>query len=137
MPLSTVSRGRVMMACPAIMLMLGILQTGLAATRLHAAEPSNTLPDNTTPRYRWQAGQPYSYRFTCKAEVGDTLLEARGTNTYTLGRPMDVDPLGAARGTGTAFVVSSTGYLLTCDHVVEQAADLRVILDGKSLRQHS
>ena len=94
------------------------------------------MPRNNDLYYRWQDGQQYSYRVTCKAEIGDTLLELSGTNTYTAGHPPVANSFGtppeARRGSGTAFVVSADGYLVTCDHVVRGATDIKVTLGNQT-----
>ena len=86
--------------------------------------------------YRWKEGRQYSYRVSCKAEIGDTLLELTGRNTYTAGRPAasrpSATPPEGTKGSGTAFVVSADGYLLTCDHVVRGATDIKVTLGGET-----
>jgi S1-C subfamily serine protease len=87
--------------------------------------------------YRWKDGQQYAYRFFCKAQIGETLLESTGTNTYTIGRSPDAIPLPedseGGRGSGTAFVVSPDGYLVTCDHVVRGATDIKVKLGDQTV----
>jgi S1-C subfamily serine protease len=94
-------------------------------------------PGETDLCYRWKEGEQYAYRISCKAEVGNLLLETTGTNAYTVGRspglgPNNVDPSQAAKGSGTAFVVSSDGYLVTCAHVVRGATDIQVTLGGQT-----
>lgn len=89
-------------------------------------------------RYRWQEGRPYSYRIFCRAEIGESVLEATGTNTYILGRPLGTNRSPAGRETkrssGTAFVISPDGYLLTCNHVVAQAATIRATIGEQTVR---
>ena len=86
--------------------------------------------------YRWKVGEYYCYRVSCKAGSGDSATELVGANTYTVGRAPDVaakpDPRDARPGSGTAFVVSPDGYLLTCAHVVRNATDIKVTLGGET-----
>lgn len=80
--------------------------------------------------YRWKDGQQYYYRISCKVTIGNTVLEVTGGNTYTWGRsPVEsafADSPESKQGTGSAFVVSDDGYLLTCEHVVRNATSVKV-----------
>jgi hypothetical protein len=64
------------------------------------------------------------------------VLETSGIITYTVGRASEVSPFVATpelrRGSGTAFVVSADGYLLTCDHVVRGATEIKAMLNGQA-----
>jgi hypothetical protein len=79
----------------------------------------------------------YSYRVSCNAKIGDTALETSGATTYMIGRQSEVIPFSAApeqrRGSGTAFVVSADGYLLTCDHVVRGATEIKAMLGNQTV----
>ncbi len=107
------------------------------AQAIAAAESTAATPDGGQLSYRWQNGQQYMYRIVCKAEVGDTILETTGTNTYTAGRPPDTmvagDESEARQGSGTAFIISPDGYLVTCDHVVRGATDIKVTLGNETI----
>jgi serine protease Do len=102
-----------------------------------AAESTGAAPSDNELCYRWNAGERYSYRISCKAEVGDTLIELTGTNTYTFGSSHPVRPFfgdfDSGQGSGTAFVVSADGFLLTCDHVVHNATEVKVTLGNKTV----
>ena len=102
-----------------------------------AAESTGAAPSDNELCYRWNAGERYSYRISCKAEVGDTLIELTGTNTYTFGPSHPVRPFfgefDSGQGSGTAFVVSADGFLLTCDHVVHNATEVKVTLGNKTV----
>jgi len=87
--------------------------------------------------YRWKEGESYCYRVSCKAGSGDSATELVSANTYTLGRASDAnaakpDPRDARPGSGTAFVVSPDGHLLTCAHVVRNATEIKVTLGGET-----
>jgi S1-C subfamily serine protease len=102
-----------------------------------AAEQGPAKPGEADLCYRWKEGTQYSYRIACKAEAGDTVLETTATTTYTVGRdsgqtPSTAEPPEMRKGSGTAFVVSSDGYLLTCAHVVRNATDIKVTLGGQT-----
>ncbi len=101
-----------------------------------AAQQTDTVAGSGDLCYRWKAGEQYFYRISCKAEINDMLLETTGANTYSVGQ---ATAPGASAGTsedrpgsGTAFVVSTDGYLLTCDHVVRNATDIQVKLGDQT-----
>ena len=92
-------------------------------------------PANDEWCYRWAKGEHYSYRISCSAKIDDIELVISGTNTYSLGRPLDGRGFGGEflQGSGTAFVVSADGYLVTCNHVVHRATDVKATIGGKSM----
>jgi hypothetical protein len=65
------------------------------------------------------------------------LLEADGITTYTFGRAPEATPLTTTpeltHGSGTAFVVSADGYLLTCNHVVHGATEIKAGLGDQAM----
>lgn len=85
-------------------------------------------------RYRWEQGRPYVY--TTKIELepdADLVVSMAASTTYTLGQPIarkrpESEP---GKGTGTGFVVQADGYLITCQHVVDDAADIEVAIGGR------
>lgn len=85
-------------------------------------------------RYRWEQGRPYVYAVKIEMEPDpDVIVSMTGNTTYTIGQPVaqkkvDAEP---GKGTGTGFVVQSNGYLVTCHHVVEDAAEIEVAVGGK------
>jgi S1-C subfamily serine protease/serine/threonine protein kinase len=85
-------------------------------------------------RYRWEQGKPYVYAVKIEMEPDpDVVVSMTGNTTYTIGQPVaekkdDAEP---GKGTGTGFVVQSNGYLVTCHHVVEDAAEIEVAVGGK------
>lgn len=111
------SRGR---ACPAFLSLLGVLGTLPAAS--WARPPGEPL---------WQegrgAGRPPLAALVerCRAAV----VQIRGQLTGRAGRGS-----GAQMSVGTGFVISSAGHVVTNEHVVREADDLRVRLhDGREL----
>lgn len=102
-----------------------------------AAGQRNSKPDEGEVCYRWKEGEVYCYRFSCKAQGGGYSAETSGTNTYRVGRlqeaaPASTEPPIARQGSGTAFVIASDGYLVTCAHVVRNATDIKVTLGGQT-----
>jgi S1-C subfamily serine protease len=96
-----------------------------------------TLAANATRgaelEYRWADGGRYAYSFNIEAEVGDEKLRAEGASVYEAseaGASESTDE--EATGTGTAFVVHSDGYLLTCEHVVRGATKIDVKLGDQN-----
>ncbi|HEY4261929.1 MAG TPA: trypsin-like peptidase domain-containing protein, partial [Schlesneria sp.] len=85
-------------------------------------------------RYRWEQGRPYVYAVKIEMEPDpDVVVSMSGNTTYTIGQPIaqkkdDAEP---GKGTGTGFVVQTNGYLVTCHHVVEDAAEIEVAVGGK------
>lgn len=117
------------------LLLLGV--AGMCVSSVHADEPSKPNAIDSGLRYHWKPGEPYAYRFSCRTEIGDMVLELRGTNTYTFGASLETQPFWGhpdrQEGSGTAFVVSADGYLITCHHVVRDAADIKVTLGHQTL----
>ncbi|MBC8876426.1 MAG: trypsin-like peptidase domain-containing protein [Planctomycetes bacterium] len=102
-----------------------------------AAEPSAPSSDaaqsnDTRLRYRGKKDEPHAYRFRIEMAVGDDrVVTTDGSITYTARPASEVLPEEESEGTGTAFVVSSDGYLVSCAHVVEGATRIEVTLADK------
>ncbi len=90
-------------------------------------------PSSPTLRYRWQGG-PHVYSVRIEADKGD-LLDIHETNCILTVRPADppkpVKP-EERQGTGTGFVVSAEGYLISCAHVVADAVKVDVRLGAQT-----
>lgn len=78
-------------------------------------------------------GSPVNYRQKLTLAMGGQSLEISGTNTLTPMAPKQ-KKVELVEGTGTAFVVSPDGYMLTCAHCVDGAVDIEVKLDQKMYR---
>jgi len=79
-------------------------------------------------RYRWAIGQRYGYRLTFRTEVEGKSVLCTGAVVLRVmpeSRILEMLP-DEAVSTGTAFVVNSYGYLLTCEHVVRNASKIEV-----------
>jgi S1-C subfamily serine protease len=93
-------------------------------------------PENKTAqlRYGWEQAKPYVYTVKVELEPDpDVVVTMTGNSTYTLGQPIARkrnDP-DSGQGTGTGFVVQAGGYLVTCQHVVEDASEIEVAIGGK------
>ena len=73
-------------------------------TATHTPIPTNTLPPTPTP----------------ETSISDVVDQARKSVVHIVG----------STGSGSGFMVESTGYILTNAHVVEGTTDLTVVLDG-------
>jgi len=88
----------------------------------------------TPLRYRWEQGRPYVYSTKIEMEPdADVVISTTASATYTLGQPIakKKPESESGKGTGTGFVVHADGYLITCQHVVDDAADIEVAIGGK------
>ena len=86
------------------------------------------------PQYRLKVGDELAYTFTVSAQIGSDRGEWTGSNR------MRVDPMPKIQNaekaepdqaTGTGFFVTSDGYLMTCAHVVKDAAKIEVAVGDK------
>lgn len=92
-------------------------------------------PDKASQlRYRWEAGRQYVYSVKIELEPeADVLVTFSGNSAYTLGQPVAKKNQGndSGKGTGTGFVVHAAGYLVTCQHVVDEATEIEVAIGGQ------
>lgn len=86
--------------------------------------------------YRWKAGEEYGYAFSIKVEANGISEESNGMTVLTLSNePTPAEFAGQNRSghaTGSGFVLSSDGYVMTCAHVVEGATKIEVVISGQS-----
>ena len=82
-------------------------------------------------RYGFKQGDSFAYDFELDAEVSQKTVSYPGYVSFSIqkGRSGGIEE---ESGTGTGFVVSPDGYLMTCQHVVQDAVSIEVILNGKS-----
>jgi len=88
-----------------------------------------------TLEYRLRSGDEYAYSFNVEAEIGSQVLQIKGGSIYKASQARGAatdDDDQPRTGTGSAFVVNSNGYLVTCAHVVEDATTIRVKLGEKT-----
>ena len=84
-------------------------------------------------RYAWRNGQEYAYKFSMTAEVGDESVRSQGGCILsTSPAPAMGRPRGPLTATGTGWVVTADGYLVTCNHVVTGATKIDFALEGKN-----
>jgi WD40 repeat protein len=80
-------------------------------------------------------GKPYDRVYFRGSGRGDTVLFSPDgrRSAYVVSRGGHQMPLSRPKN-GSAFVISADGHLLTCSHVLDDAAIITVILSGKSYR---
>ncbi|NQV24458.1 MAG: trypsin-like peptidase domain-containing protein [Rhodopirellula sp.] len=89
--------------------------------------------------YRWNPGEIQGYTVSMTATVNDQKQTVSGTVELTCDeQPAKSDSAASSKpkkpetGTGTGFVVSADGYLMTCAHVIQGADRIDVQLHGKT-----
>lgn len=97
-----------------------------------ALSPKETGPEVAKLRYGWKEGESYEYRYSIQATVLERQTSFTGFSTYTAQRPKISQAQQAVQSSGTGFVISSDGYLLTCHHLIDGATQIDVILGGKT-----
>ena len=85
-------------------------------------------------RYGWKEGQKYAYEYTLESRLQNTSETTRGSITYEAREPAQrpASPRPAQSASGTGFVVSRDGHLLSCAHVVQGATSVRARIDGRT-----
>ena len=81
-------------------------------------------------RYRWQPGKQYGYQFRIEAAKDDKIVITDGSISYSASPLKLKEEKGKATGTG--FVVTADGCLVTCAHCVEGSTAIKVHLGGKT-----
>lgn len=89
--------------------------------------------------YQWNPGDIHGYSVTMAATVNGQKQNVTGTVELTCDeQPPEVEPkndgkdLKPETGTGTGFVVSPDGYLVTCAHVIQGADTISVEIGGST-----
>jgi S1-C subfamily serine protease/HEAT repeat protein len=83
--------------------------------------------------YRWERDRTYTYQVRIEKTRGNNTQQQAGAVTYSASEPgLRHETDEEAKITATAFVVHPDGYLLTCVHCVEDAADFEVAIGGKT-----
>ena len=86
--------------------------------------------------YRFNSGEEYAYSFTVKAEIAGKSDQTSGMCTLSLSREAAPAEFAAqqqsGQGSGSGFVVTPDGYIVTCAHVVEGSTKLEAVLGSQT-----
>ncbi|TWU10761.1 trypsin-like peptidase domain-containing protein [Allorhodopirellula heiligendammensis] len=85
--------------------------------------------------YQWSATESSVYEFSGSAEIGSRTVSLSGRNTLqpTGRKPTESrSPTPAKEGTGSGFLVTADGIVVTCAHVIDGATSIKVVQDRKS-----
>jgi serine protease Do len=109
------------------------------ATAGDAASATKGSASGTPLSYRWNPGEIQGYTVSMTATVNDQKQTVAGTVELTCDeQPAKVDTKAVEKtrkpdtGTGTGFVVSADGHLITCAHVIQGADLIEVWIQGKT-----
>lgn len=98
--------------------------------------PSSPAPGESALAYRFNSGEEYAYAFSVKAEVAGSSEEVRGMCSLVLSREAAPAEFAShsktGQGSGSGFLVTSDGYLVTCAHVVEGTTKIDVLVNGQT-----
>jgi S1-C subfamily serine protease len=85
--------------------------------------------------YAWNAGEIHSYQMEMVADRGNVKQTMTGSIELTVNstaKPKNAPKkIESAQGSGTGFVATPDGYIVTCAHVVRDATKIEVHLNGK------
>lgn len=97
-----------------------------------APEPILVADVANTLRYKFEPNREYPYKFSIEANLGDAVERTEGTVIYRVSKlPPPISVESKQEGTGSAFVVSSDGYLVTCAHVIDKSKTIEVQLGNQ------
>ncbi len=83
--------------------------------------------------YQWSKNPEVGYAFRVEAEVDDVIRQVQGVTIYRASKGAASSSSGeTGSATGTGFVVTKDGYIVTCAHVVSGTSKIEVILGGKT-----
>lgn len=100
------------------------------------SQTSSTAPAALAMSYRWNPGEEYVYFFNIQADVGGAPDASSGSVTLKASSQPAADsnkPPEIQHGSGTGFLVTSDGYLVTCAHVVENATKIDVVVGAQTM----
>jgi S1-C subfamily serine protease len=85
---------------------------------------------NTKLIYGWKEGDEHVYEFTGEADLGEKTHLLSGACSFTVVRNREAGQLDEQESTGSGFIVSAGGHVVTCAHVVDGASEIEVVLNG-------
>ncbi len=96
-------------------------------------QPEASVAAGELLKYRWKPGDRHVYKFEVVADIEGEELRYPGSVTLTVRSRREPSPLDEPQiKTGTGFVVSPNGYLLTCRHVTDGAIRVKVELGDQT-----
>ncbi|HVX14353.1 MAG TPA: trypsin-like peptidase domain-containing protein [Pirellulales bacterium] len=111
-------------------------QTATIGSPVSSVTPASPPAGPPVLAYRFNGGEEYAYSFSIKAEAAGTTEQVHGMCSLILSRETAVPEFASheqtAEGSGSGFVVTSDGHLVTCAHVVEGSTKIDVVLAGQS-----
>lgn len=86
--------------------------------------------------YKWVQGEIHSYEMKMVIDRGNSKQELSGNVDLTVGPPVQPKAkpknVESVEGSGTGFVATADGHIVTCAHVVRDATKIEVQLNGKT-----
>ncbi len=96
--------------------------------------PSTPVPSDPALVYRFNSGEEYAYAFSVTANAAGSSEQVSGMCSLTLSREAAPAEFAShaktGQGSGSGFLVTSDGYLVTCAHVVEGTTKIDVVVNG-------
>ena len=118
-------------------LLIDLLANGLLILLIAAPAAAAENHGRIAP-YAWPKGQSFSSDISVTFRSGREKHTTNHTTLYRVDSASEAPPenrvVEDSEGSGTGFVVSEQGYLLTCHHVVEDATEIEVTLDEQQHR---
>lgn len=92
--------------------------------------PKTSQKALTRRTYHWADRNFNAWKFEIKAPANSGLKNYSGISSFYTKPKKSAAALTKGKGTGSAFVVTPTGYLVTCAHVIDDATTIQVHLGG-------
>lgn len=97
-------------------------------------QPSDSTLAHQSGWFTFADTDDYQFEFEVRAEHESGTEVITGRSTYTVQqRDMEIsDNVETEKGSGTAFVITAEGHLLSCAHVVDRATIVNVTIGNRS-----
>jgi serine protease Do len=80
--------------------------------------------------YGWKEGDEHVYNFTAEADIGQSTQIVEGSCAFTVVRKREATQFSEEESTGSGFVITANGMVVTCAHVIDGASQIEVVLNG-------